>query len=509
EQNRIDFGGFNVISHSSIEALIKELDRAAEAVEIVVLNQQIPVGVSTAEMIEQINAVIIRHPNCKFIVDSRHRAELYHGAMLKTNAHEACRLLGQLRELDERITARQARQCARRLFEKTSKPVFVTRGENGIVLVDAQGLHEVPGIQIIERIDPVGAGDTTIAALAAVIGSGGDCLTAAKLANIAASITVRQIQITGTTSPEQIKQIGPDPDYVYLPELADDPRRARYYEDSEIEIIRELPGELNIRHAIFDHDGTLSTLRQSWENIMEPMMVRTILGPQYQDADEVLYHRVVDHVRGFIDKTTGVQTLVQMQGLISLVEQYECVAEEQILDMHGYKALYNEELLAMVHRRVEKFERGELEAADFQIKNARTLLERLYAHGVKLYLASGSDQDDVIAEAETLGYAHLFEGRIFGAVGDIKVEAKRIVLERIICQYSLSGPELATFGDGPVEMRETRKRGALAIGVASNEAQRFGLNLVKRARLIRAGADLIVPDFSQLDRLLALLSIAK
>jgi len=126
---------------------------------------------------------------------------------------------------------------------------------------------------------------------------------------------------------------------------------------------------------------------------------------------------------------------------------------------------------------------------------------------VKLYLASGTDQGDVAAEAEAMGYAHLFEGRIFGAVGDVTVEAKRIVIERIIRERALSGPQFATFGDGPVEIRETRKRNGIAVGVASDEVRRFGLNAAKRSRLIRAGADIIVPDFSQLENLTRLLNL--
>ena len=45
------------------------------------------------------------------------------------------------------------------------------------------------------------------------------------------------------------------------------------------------------------------------------------------------------------------------------------------------------------------------------------------------------------------------------------------------------------------------------MGVASDEVRRFGLNPAKRARLIRAGADLVVPDFSQHGELLALLGV--
>jgi phosphoglycolate phosphatase-like HAD superfamily hydrolase len=132
----------------------------------------------------------------------------------------------------------------------------------------------------------------------------------------------------------------------------------------------------------------------------------------------------------------------------------------------------------------------------------------LHSRGVKLYLASGTDQADVIAEAGALGYGHFFEGRIFGATGDIRVEAKAAVLKQIFEQHHLAGPEVATFGDGPVEIRQTRKRGGIAIGVASDEVRRFGLNEAKRSRLIRAGADMIVPDFGQVQALLGVLALA-
>ena len=55
------------------------------------------------------------------------------------------------------------------------------------------------------------------------------------------------------------------------------------------------------------------------------------------------------------------------------------------------------------------------------------------------------------------------------------------------------------------ELRETHKRGGLTVGIASNEVRRFGLNVNKRSRLIRAGADIIMPDFSQMKDLLAIL----
>jgi len=133
----------------------------------------------------------------------------------------------------------------------------------------------------------------------------------------------------------------------------------------------------------------------------------------------------------------------------------------------------------------------------------------LYDKGIKLYLTSGTDVQDVINEAEVLGYAYLFEGRIFGAVGDLNKEAKKIVLDRILDMIGeKEAGMILTFGDGPVEIRETHKRGGITVGVASNELRRFGLNEVKRTRLIKAGADFLIPDFTQAEQLLKLLNIS-
>ncbi len=57
-------------------------------------------------------------------------------------------------------------------------------------------------------------------------------------------------------------------------------------------------------------------------------------------------------------------------------------------------------------------------------------------------------------------------------------------------------------GDGPVELRECRRVGGIAVGIASDEVRRHGLNPEKRVRLVRAGAHIIIPDFSQADQLL-------
>ena len=58
------------------------------------------------------------------------------------------------------------------------------------------------------------------------------------------------------------------------------------------------------------------------------------------------------------------------------------------------------------------------------------------------------------------------------------------------------------FGDGYVEIEDTKNAGGIAVGVATNEADRQGIDEWKRERLISSGADIIMPDFRQYQTLL-------
>ena len=104
-----------------------------------------------------------------------------------------------------------------------------------------------------------------------------------------------------------------------------------------------------------------------------------------------------------------------------------------------------------------------------------------------------------------MGYADLFDGGIFGSENDIKKYSKKIIINRIIHDNNLRGKELVVFGDGPVEIREGISVNGIAVGVASDESRGYGLNMEKRSRLIRSGAQIIIPDFSESAKLIDLL----
>ncbi len=119
-------------------------------------------------------------------------------------------------------------------------------------------------------------------------------------------------------------------DWRYHPEIADDERKAQYLNDTLLEVV--VPSQMS--HfptvAIFDHDGTISTLRQGWEAVME-----RVCGCNHRRAYESLPNQRIqslkEDIHEFIDRTTGIQTIEQMYYLVELVHQYGYVPKEQIL----------------------------------------------------------------------------------------------------------------------------------------------------------------------------------
>ena len=261
-----------------------------------------------------------------------------------------------------------------------------------------------------------------------------------------------------------------------------------YLPNTKIEIIDSAVPRGRIRHALFDFDGTLSLIREGWQGVMIPMMVELIRqAPGAEDEGAV--HALV---KEYVTRLTGRQTIYQM---IRLAEEIEKRGGRP-LEPLAYKRMYHERLLERIEGRLSDLEAGRVAPDEMMVPGGRAILEGLGARGVRCYLASGTDEPYVRHEAELLGIAGYFAG-IYGAHDDYQSHEKRIVIQRIIAENRLSGPEFVAFGDGYVEIEDTRAAGGVAVGVASDEARREGIDEWKRSRLIEAGAQIIIPDFRE------------
>ena len=253
-----------------------------------------------------------------------------------------------------------------------------------------------------------------------------------------------------------------------------------------------------VSSALFDFDGTISTLRCGWEKVMAPMMAEYIMACGRDTEQEV--QPLVD---SWIDESTGIQTIFQMKWLAEQVS----ARGGRALDPWDYKAEYNRRLMLDIDRKKLLLSQGKAAPDEYLMAGAVEFLRALKAKGVRIYVASGTDHPDVVAEARALGVYNLFD-EIAGAPPHEENCSKEAVLKRLISGHGLAGDQVAVIGDGKVEIMLGREAGAFTLGLASDELRRRGINPVKRARLIKAGADVIAGDFLEKDALLALMGLS-
>ena len=128
------------------------------------------------------------------LADSRERIGEFRGVMLKPNFYEAKRATG-LADLAA---------AGRELRHRAHRPVIVTHGDQGMYLFELEGEQHIPAIPVAGLIDVVGAGDSAMAGLVAPLCAGGTLAEAALVGNLAASLTIQQLGVTGTATRAQI-----------------------------------------------------------------------------------------------------------------------------------------------------------------------------------------------------------------------------------------------------------------------------------------------------------------
>ncbi|MEC9256894.1 MAG: HAD family hydrolase [Candidatus Poribacteria bacterium] len=265
---------------------------------------------------------------------------------------------------------------------------------------------------------------------------------------------------------------------------------------TSIEILNKIERG-KVRHAILDFDGTISLIRDGWQNVMVPMMIDVLMETPTDESRKQLESTVVK----FVDQLTGKQTIYQMIRLCEEIQKRGGTAKDPL----DYKDMYNDRLLPIVNDRITKLENQEIKSNDLRVPMSLEFLQKLTAYDIKCYLASGTDIEFVKHEAKLLGVAEYFDGEIFGALREFSKFSKEMVIKKILADFDLNGSELLIVGDGYVEIQNAKSVNAIAVGVVTKENNVYDMNANKRQRLIRAGADIIIPDFREADQLLSYL----
>lgn len=256
-----------------------------------------------------------------------------------------------------------------------------------------------------------------------------------------------------------------------------------------------------LRHAVFDWDGTLSFIRAGWGEVMLEVFLDHLPPAAGETASQ---RRALAH--DDIWRLNGKPTIHQMQCLADRVAE----RGGQPLSATEYQHAYATRLGHVVQQRIESVVSGRASAASMQPPGALACLHAFRDCGLVLHVVSGTEVRYVRREVEALGLSPLFEDRVHGPSGpDDRAYTKRGVMERILANDQLPGSALLALGDGHVEIEQAKALGGTAIAVATDEEQ-FGsgrIDPAKRTRLSGVGADMVIPDYSDLAGLLAVLGL--
>ncbi len=301
----------------------------------------------------------------------------------------------------------------------------------------------------------------------------------------------QHILLAPTESMEQIEDLH----MVYCHALIASVReKLRYIWD--IEVVN-YPSKIKPKYAIFDFDGTVSLIREGWQPIMYGYFSEELMAcPEAPEKDEVR-----ELVEDFVDRLTGKQTIFQCIHLADEIKKYGGKPKDPL----DYKKEYLKRLEEHIKDRKKGLAAGD-DKSPYLVAGIEKLLKELKKEGIRLYLTSGTDEKDVVQEARLLGLESYFEG-IHGATDENSTHcSKEEVIENLLNEKKISGEELLSFGDGYVEIELAKRVGSYSFALASNEKMKDGsVDPWKRQRLLQAGADAVIPDFSNVERLMEFL----
>jgi len=255
---------------------------------------------------------------------------------------------------------------------------------------------------------------------------------------------------------------------------------------TKIETVRPLTQPRAISHVIFDFDGTVSWLRHGWPGLMTGIFLKhhpETTSPA--DLREELLNEILS--------LNGKPTIHQMECFAARLRNVGAPARDPEALLEEYQSALNLKIL----ERMNRVQEGSSVLDDYLVFGARSLIENLHRRGLKLFILSGTIEHRVREEAQFLQVSSYFGSHIYGGHAELGKFSKRQVISRILTEENISGENLLSIGDGPVEMENTKEVGGIAVGVASDEFNN-GSGICdphKRNQLIRAGADFIIADY--------------
>lgn len=207
ELNRLDIKNRTAMPVDIEDNIIRRLQEIVPEMDGVIVSDQVQernYGVITDRVRSEICRLASEYTEKAILIDSRVRIGEFRNVIIKPNMQEAVDAVAD--EPAGTMDLSRAETLGSTLYQRTRKPVYITLSEQGILVVTEEGATHLPAVQVTGEIDPVGAGDSTAAAITAALCAGAESVEAAVLGNRVAAIVVKQLGTTGTATPQQILQ---------------------------------------------------------------------------------------------------------------------------------------------------------------------------------------------------------------------------------------------------------------------------------------------------------------
>lgn len=194
---RVDYVYTRDIPAAVEQRLLNNLQSCWNGFDVVLISDQAETqigGVITGAVRGLIAELAAAAPDKVVWVDSRVRGERFRNVLLKCNAAEAD---GACRRAFGSLNLSRLRTMI------GAKPLVITRGSEGAMVVEENGEHVVAGWPIEKPIDICGAGDSFSAGAAMALAITGSNVDAVRFGNLISSITIMKAG-TGTATPSEV-----------------------------------------------------------------------------------------------------------------------------------------------------------------------------------------------------------------------------------------------------------------------------------------------------------------
>lgn len=204
EDSRIDFENGTPLDGEDVERLHTRLHEEFRRCDGVIVADQLEInGTITDRCRRELNLLAGRTIDTWCVVDSRVNIAKFENMVLKPNWAEAMTTRhpeNDIRTFDHDSLA----QIGAELSNRNNRPVFITLSGEGVLVCAGTEIVHLAAASTHPPLDPVGAGDTFIAALTAALSAGASPVEAGAVASLAAGVTVEKLNQTGTATPQEI-----------------------------------------------------------------------------------------------------------------------------------------------------------------------------------------------------------------------------------------------------------------------------------------------------------------